>query len=128
MWLSTHPLMRLSYLVPIGLIAGVAAWASLPWWALAVAAGIALLVWDWLWGFEFLTELSTPWLALLAGVLGLAASFLLAQNLGLNLDEFVQLRASAPRRAGWLYWLPGTGLGLVVYGLALRCMQACAKP
>lgn len=87
-----------------------------------------MVLWDWLWGLNELRLPSTSVLMVVTGTLGFAASCVLARNLGLSIDEFVSLRASAPRRADWLYWLPGIGLAFVVYGLALRLMQLWLKP
>ena len=109
-------------------VAVVASYLALPWWGLAVLIGAFMLLWDWLWGQGELKKPSTSLLMVVTGALGILASYVLARNLGITLHEFVSLRASAPRRADWLYWLPGIGLALVVYGMALRLMQLWEKP
>lgn len=127
MKLSQYPQVRLFYLVPFAVMAAVSAWLALPWWGISVLMGCVLVIWDWLWGLDWLKDSSTAWFAVAAGALGLIVSYLLAWQLGLGLDEFVNLSRSAPRRAGWIYWLPGFSLGAVFYGLFLRVLQATSR-
>ncbi len=117
--MESHPLQRLSYALPIGAVALATAALDLEWWATSALVGLFLLAWDWLWGDPMLLQkgMAVTWVGL--GLLGLAASYYLAFRLGMDWDGFVATRSQASTRADWLYLLPVTSLGLVVYGLGL---------
>lgn len=78
--------------------------------------GGVVFAWDWLWGDAHLMQAGTGAWFIGAGVVGLLASYLLAQRLGLGVAEFLALASGAARRVRWLYNLPAIAVGSMVYG------------
>ncbi len=107
---------RFSYLVPAAAVAALGAYTTISWWALAMVLGGVVFAWDWLWGDAHLMQAGTGAWFIGAGVVGLLASYLLAQRLGLGVAEFLALASGAARRVRWLYNLPAIAVGSMVYG------------
>nr|WP_315493446.1 hypothetical protein [uncultured Rhodoferax sp.] len=107
---------RFSYLVPAAAVAALGGYTTISWWALAMVLGGVVFAWDWLWGDAHLMQAGTGAWFIGAGVVGLLASYLLAQRLGLGVAEFLALASGAARRVRWLYNLPAIAVGSMVYG------------
>ncbi|WP_146097326.1 hypothetical protein [Rhodoferax sp. TS-BS-61-7] len=107
---------RFSYLAPAAAVAVLGAFTTISWWALAMVLGGVVFAWDWLWGDAHLMQAGTGAWFIGAGVVGLLASYLLAQRLGLGVAEFLALASGAARRVRWLYNLPAIAVGSMVYG------------
>ena len=107
---------RFSYLVPAAAVVALGAYTTISWWALAMVLGGVIFAWDWLWGDAHLMQAGTGAWFIGAGVVGLLASYLLAQRLGLGVAEFLALASGAARRVRWLYNLPAIAVGSMVYG------------
>jgi hypothetical protein len=115
--LSLAAIRRISYVVPIGLIALLVWLGHLSWWAEAMLAGGFLFAWDWLWGDRALLDPRATLGFTGAGLACLAAAFWLAAGLNLSLGEFNRLADQLPRGERLLYQLPAIGVALSLYGL-----------
>ncbi|MDZ7921077.1 hypothetical protein [Rhodoferax sp.] len=116
---------RFSYLVPAAAVAGLGAYTTISWWALAMVLGGVMFAWDWLWGDAHLLQAGVGGWFIAAGVAGLLVSYLLAQRLGLGVAEFLALASGAARRERWLYNLPALAVGSMVYGGLILSKADC---
>ena len=106
-----------SYLIPLGLVALVAAIAGPAWWATAMLAGGSVFAWDYLWGDARVLNGAHGLKMVGVGVALFVVSLALVRALGVSLAEFQEFANYMERRAGMLYQLPAIGVGLVLYGL-----------
>ena len=110
---------RLSNLVPFGVIAAVCYFTSVSWWAVAMMCGAILFAWDWLWG-DFRLLDGRYGLSLIAlGLVCFVVAYFLAAGLGVSLLDFQRLGDHLSRHTRWLYQLPATGLGVLIYGVLI---------
>ena len=107
---------RLSYLVPALVVAGLAGFTAISWWAVAMVLGGLLFCWDWLWGDNHLRQPRWGLLCMGLGVAGLMVSYGLARQLGVGMAEFLSLASGLERRVRWLYNLPAISVGAIIYG------------